>query len=184
MDCLRLHFVGSEEPSLFKTEFCSGDVRVSTVRGKTSGAFSGQGTFHWSSAVRAMSVLALKTALSVRNSSCEPIIYGERGSLAASLDYAISKETHWLIDMFGTDGRIPLFRKVFTRTNSGRKRAGPVAVSFTKRLATESAIEIRFNSVQITNVEELQALLQRIRIGGAMSGELSMKDVIDTPEIK
>lgn len=183
MDSLRLHFVGSEEPSLFKTEFSSGEVRVSSVRGKTSGAFSGQGTFHWSSAVRAMSILALKTALAVRGAECEPMIVGERGSLAASLDYAISKETHWLIDMFGTDGRNPLFRKVFSRTNSGRKRAGPVAVSFSKRLFSESAIEIRLNSIQQKEVEQLQALLRQIRMGGGVSGEMSIKDLSETPEL-
>lgn len=184
MDSFKLHFVGSEEPSLFKTEFSSGDVRVSSVRGKTSGAFSGQGTFHWSSAVRALSVLALKTALATRGVDCEPVIVGERGSLAASLDYAISKETHWLIDMFGTDGRSPLFRKVFSRTNSGRKRAGPVAVSFTKRLVAESAIEIRLNSVPQKSIEELQSLLRQIRIGGGVSPELSNRDLIEVSDIE
>ena len=184
MDSLKLHFVGSDEPSLFKTEFCSGEVRASSVRGKTSGAFSGQGTFHWSSAVRAMSILALKTALAARGAVCDPMIVGERGSLAASLDYAISKETHWLIDMFGTDGRNPLFRKVFSRTNSGRKRAGPVAVSFTKRLSAESAIDIRLNSNQQNDIAQLQMLLQQIRIGGGPLSELSSKDLIEVPELK
>lgn len=163
MDCLKLHFVGDNDPSLFQTEFVCGAIRSSAVRGKTSGAFAGQGSFHWSSAVRALSVLAIKTFMAGKGHPCDPILVGDKGSFAASLDYAISKETHWLIDVFGlSDGRVPNFRRVFKRTNSGRKRSGPVAVSFAKAFAQPGAILIRLNSYDVTSLADLNTLLNRL----------------------
>lgn len=163
MDLFKLHFVGHEEPSLFQTEFVCGSTRCSAVRGKTSGAFAGDGSFHWSIAVRALAVLAIKTSMAARGSACEPILVGEKGSLAASLDYAISKETHWLVDVFGlSDGRAPNFKRVFKRTNSGRKRIGPVAISLSRQLMQPGAIIIRLNSIDVVSVSELEVLLSRV----------------------
>lgn len=163
MDVFKLHFVGQAEPSLFQTEFVLGSTRCSAVRGKTSGAFAGHGSFHWSIAVRALAVLAIKTSMAARGHPCEPILVGEKGSLAASLDYAISKETHWLVDVFGhSDGRTPNFKKVFKRTNSGRKRIGPVAISLSRQLMQPGAIVIRLNSFDVVTVTELEDLLSRL----------------------
>lgn len=163
MDCLRLHFVGDDDPSLFQTEFVCGAMRSYAVRGKTSGAFAGQGSFHWSIAVRSLSVLAVKTFMATKGHLCDPILVGDKGSFAASLDYAISKETHWLIDVFGlSDGLVPNFRRVFKRTNSGRKRSGPVAVSFAQPFKQPGAIHIRLNSYDVTSLSELNILLDRL----------------------
>ena len=163
MDCLKLHFVGNDVPSLFQTEFVFGSMRCSAVRGKTSGAFAGQGSFHWSIAVRAFSVLAIKTNLASRGYPCDPILVGEKGSLAASLDYAISKETHWLVDVFGlSEGLSPNFRRIFKRTNSGRKRSGPVAISFAKPLLHPGGVAIRWNSFDLGTTNELHTLLSRV----------------------
>ncbi len=162
MDVFKLHFVGQEEPSLFQTEFVLGSTRCSAVRGKTGGAFAGHGSFHWSIAVRALAVLAIKTSLAARGSPCEPLLVGEKGSLAASLDYAISKETHWLVDVFGvSDGRNPNFKKVFKRTNSGRKRIGPVAISLSRQLMQPGAIVIRLNSFDVGLLVEGRSIKSR-----------------------
>lgn len=163
MDSLRLHFVGDNDPSLFQTEFIFGALRCSAVRGKTSGAFAYQGSFHWSVAVRALSVLAIKTFMAARGFGCDPLIVGERGSLAASLDYAISKETRWLVDVFGvSDGQVPNFRRVFKRTNSGQKRSGPVAVSLSKLLQDLSAISLRLNSFDVVTIDQALLLLSHL----------------------
>ena len=163
MDCLKLHFVGDAEPSLFQTEYILNGRRIHAVRGKTSGAFTGQGSFHWSIAVRALSVLAIRTSMATLGHSCDPILVGDKGSYAASLDYAISKETHWLIDVFGlSDGEVPNFRRVFKRTNSGRKRSGPVALSFSKYLLQRGAISIRHNSQDLVTIPDLETLLVKI----------------------
>lgn len=163
MDCLKLHFVGREGPSLFHTEFVFGSTRCSAVRGKTSGAFTGHGSFHWSIAVRALGVLAIKTTLAAQGHPCDPFLVGEKGSLAASLDYAISKETQWLVDVFGlSDGLTPNLRRIFRRTNSGRKRSGPVAISFAKPLLRPGGIVIRWNSLDVVTIDDLNILLSKI----------------------
>ena len=163
MDCLKLHFVGDEDPSLFQTEYLLNGRRIHALRGKTSGAFAGQGSFHWSIGVRALSVLAIRTSMAALGHPCDPILIGDKGSYAASLDYAISKETHWLIDVFGlSDGAGPNFRRVFKRTNSGRKRSGPVAVSFSKYFLQGGAISIRLNSKDLATISELEALLSTV----------------------
>jgi hypothetical protein len=162
-DCFKLHFVGDEDPSLFQTVYMIGGRRIHAVRGKTSGAFAGQGSFHWSIAVRALSVLALRTLMASRGHPCDPILVGDKGSYAASLDYAISKETHWLLDVFGvSDGEVPNFRRVFKRTNSGRKRSGPVAVSLAKPFLEPGAIAIRLNSSDVDDIKELESLAYRL----------------------
>ncbi len=163
MDCLRLHFVGNEDPSLFQTEYSVGGRRVHAVRGKTSGAFSGQGSFHWSIAVRALSVLAIQTTMAANGHPGDPILVGEKGSLAASLDYAISKQTHWLLDVFGSSDReVPHFRRIFKRTNSGRKRSGPVAVSLSKSFLQPGALAIRLNSQDLLTIRDMEMLLSKL----------------------
>ena len=163
MDCLKLLFVGDDDPSLFQTDFSYGSMRCSAVRGKTSGAFAGQGSFHWSIAVRALSVLAIKTYMVSRGFGDDALLVGGKGSLAASLDYAISKETHWLVDVFGlSDGLVPNFRRVFKRTNSGRKRSGPVAVSLSKSFMEPGALHIKLNAYDIVTHDDVKLLLSRL----------------------
>jgi hypothetical protein len=93
----------------------------------------------------------------------DPLLVGERGSFAASLDYAISKETHWLVDIFGlSEGEVPHFRRIFKRTNTGRKRSGPVAVSLSRSFLHAGAISIRLNSQELVTIDELEALAARV----------------------
>jgi hypothetical protein len=166
MDRLKLHFVGDEDPALFQTEYIFDGSCVQAVRGKTSGAFSGQGSFHWSVAVRALSVLAIQTSMVSLGHWCDPMLVGDKGSLAASLDYAISKETSWLIDIFGvSENKVPHFRRVFKRTNSGRKRSGPVAVALSKSFLRPGAILIRLNSRDLLSIPELESLA--VKVGAA-----------------
>lgn len=160
MYSLKLYFVGSEEPALFQTEFVFGLSKAICVRGKTGGAFTGRGSFHWSSAVRGMCLLAIKTAMASHGYDEDPVIFGEQGSLAASLDYALSKETDWLVDIFGaSDGEAPNFRRLFKRTNSGRKRLGPVAVSLSKYLQEKGAVEVILNGAVVGAAEDFRRLL-------------------------
>jgi hypothetical protein len=165
MYSLKLYFVGSEEPALFQTEFVYGLSKAICVRGKTGGAFTGRGSFHWSSAVRGMCLLAIKTCMASHGYDEDPVIFGEQGSLAASLDYALSKETVWLVEIFGTnDEESPNFRRLFKRTNSGRKRLGPVAVSLSKSLQEKGAIEVILNGSALTAEEEFRGLLSTLQM--------------------
>ena len=96
---------------------------------------AGIGTFQWTRAVRAMSQLLVKQALTGcrrgrgGESPMPALLSGYAGSLAASLDYALSKQPQWLHDMFGTTSRgDSVARLIFRRMNPERKRPGPVQV--------------------------------------------------------
>jgi hypothetical protein len=160
----QLHFAGRSTAELCETRFYAGPgapARV-TVRGKTSGAYGNAGSFHFSSAVRALCVLCTKSAIAGK-SSCRdaaPIILGTQGSLAASLDYALTKQPVWLCEMFGSDisGK-PLAQRLFRRSNSHRKRPGPVVLSVNEKAIPLSNIHIFWNENEIDSLEALQTLL-------------------------
>lgn len=159
---LVLHFAGSSSPQLFRTQFSSGSggpARVS-VRGKTSGAFPHAGSFHFSAAVRAACILCTKTVICSQSPGDfdPPIIAGFGGSLAASLDYALTKQPGWLLDMFGYDvaGRA-LGPRLFNRTNSHRKRPGPVVVSVNGRALPPKNIHLFWNGLELKNLEKLRS---------------------------
>ena len=105
-----------------------------TVRG--AAAPPGIGNFRWSHGVRALSLLLVRQAIQrLKESShdrlrTEPVlIEGDDSSLAASLDYALSKQPLWLQEMFGrTPQGKPISKLLFRRINPDRKRPGPVTV--------------------------------------------------------
>jgi hypothetical protein len=117
-----------EVGELVETQFSDGvtaEPRIS-VRGKTGGAFRSAGSFQWTSAVKALALLAATTA----TGELQAILRGEANSLAASLDYAISKQPQWLAEMFGCDHNgICFARRLILRTNPERKRPGPVTLA-------------------------------------------------------
>lgn len=107
--------------------------RLVSVRGAM--APQNTGTFRWSSGVRALALLLIKQAqfLEARKygvpDSPPVAIHGYQNSLAASLDYAISKQPLWLQDMFGvTPQGLPIVKLLLKRMNPDRKRPGPVMV--------------------------------------------------------
>lgn len=132
------------------------------VRGKANGAFEGAGTFQWTSAVKAVALLAVSTVLtryedSEKNSAA--ILSGGTGSLAASLDYAISKRPGWLVDTFGYDNSGGSFAStLFRRSNPERKRPGPVTIAFDSRLLAADDIEILIAGVVVRDVASLRKL--------------------------
>jgi hypothetical protein len=126
---------------------------VVTIRGAT--APDNIGTFRWSSGVRALSLLLTKQAVvsearrnGLKDEYDPAAIHGGDNSLAASLDYAISKQPLWLQDMFGTTPQGTLISKLlFRRMNPDRKRPGPVTVfianvDFDVRVAVDG-VELR-----------------------------------------
>jgi hypothetical protein len=160
----QLHFAGRATAELFETHFHAGSgarARV-TVRGKTSGAYGNAGSFHFSSAVRALCILCTKSAIAGKFTypDSAPIILGTQGSLAASLDYALTKQPVWLCEMFGSDvsGK-PLAQRLFRRTNSHRKRPGPVVLSVNEKAIPLCNIHIFWNGKKVDDLEALQTLL-------------------------
>jgi len=127
-------------------------------------------TFQWSRAVRAMAVLILytKSKYVLRSEFADAglaTLSGEAGSIAASLDYALSKRPLWLLDMFGvTSAGEPIVRNLFMRWNSERKRGGAVVVAVNPRQLEAKDIEIRIGDAVIEDAEscmELASMIER-----------------------
>jgi hypothetical protein len=168
---LQLHFAGSVTAELIETRFCPGvgmPERI-TVRGKTAGAYSNAGTFQFTFAVRALAILCVRAAISSTEtpSSSVPVLIGFKGSIAASLDYAVSKRPMWLLDMFGSDSSDRcLASRLFHRTNPNRKRPGPVLVSLNEKGLPPANIQIIWDEKPVKEPGELRALLSKLGDSG------------------
>lgn len=137
------------------------DSAIVAVRGKTAGANGDTGTFQWTPGVKSMCVLFMR-ALSKRlrgNEVTGPLITGGKGSVAASLDYALDKEPQWICEMFGLDkqGR-NLLRRLILRTNPGRKRSGPVCLGLNYDAIDAKDIKILVDSSPVHDPKFLDQL--------------------------
>src|SRR5262245_50376755 len=103
--------------ALERTEFFYAPTaqRLVCVRGGCLPQMQGESTFSWSAGVRAAALLVAKHSLAGETIAR---LRGDIGSAAASLDYAISKEPNWALDMFGTSpGGKALIKRLFCRRN-------------------------------------------------------------------
>ena len=138
--------------------FESGCSRTS-IRGKTCGAYRGAGSFQWTTAVRALCVLLLRSAANPEGAQ----LAGGSGSLAASLDYAISKQPTWIAEMFGVDSfGVCTIRRMVLRTNSERKRPGPVTLSLNSAYLAPTAIEVVLDGKVVTSLDALYSLSEQL----------------------
>jgi len=166
MNCeMLLEFYG-EAPELIRTLFRrdNGEV-ITSVRGKTAGALTGAGSFQWTSAVRALSALLIRGALTAQENGDHNLaaLSGMEQSLASTLDYALSKQPLWAVEMCGVDACSQAFlRRLFLRTNPERKYPGPVIVNLNMRILEGKHIQIWWNGGRLTNPAELRNLLERI----------------------
>lgn len=164
---LNLFFCGTEHIELVSTELTlvQSQVSLTCVRGKSSGAFKGAGTFQWTSAVRGACSILLRHHLQSFTNGIQPYLSGGRGSCAASLDYAITKQPLWMVDMFGTDSDgSSLLRRLLLRSNSNLKRVGPVAVSVNPNKIAGKTIQVYLNDVRITSARQLVEILDKVEI--------------------
>jgi hypothetical protein len=150
---LTLYFELGELTEVVFNDGLSNQARTS-VRGKSSGPLRAAGSFQWTSAVRALALLAVKTV----STPSDAFLRGLGNSLAASLDYAISKQPMWLTEMFGCDQQgISLARRMILRTNPERKRPGPVTLGINQSYLPPSQITIFVNGARC-DVEMLTTL--------------------------
>jgi hypothetical protein len=157
---LTLYFELGELTEVVFNDGLSNHSRTS-VRGKSGGALRAAGSFQWTSAVRALALLAVRTA----STPSDALLRGLGNSLAASLDYAISKQPMWLTEMFGCDQQgISLARRLILRTNPERKRPGPVTLGINQSFLPASQITIFVNGA-LCDEETLMAL--RCQLGDA-----------------
>ncbi|MFN8390324.1 MAG: hypothetical protein U0136_08550 [Bdellovibrionota bacterium] len=179
---LQLWFTDEERPELLKAQFESSHTSgpIISVRGKTPGAYRrGDATFQWTQAVQALCIFFLRCAeghARGRHDTLEPVLSGDAGSPAASLDYAIGKPPAWLIEMFGESrAGEPYVRRVVARTNPERKRGGDVELSLNHAALPPHSIRIfRGKSLAQTSVE-LSNLCERIEAGWKVSGKVATR---------
>lgn len=159
---LALYLSGFPSPQLQSSLYSGLNGVVRGVRGKTGGAygasFDSYATFQWTSAVKALTVLLLRTA-----ANRGALLEGRRGSLAASLDQALEKQTGWLSDIFGSDVKgEPLARRVIQRSNPGGRLPGPVALAIRQSILPSSAIQVFIDDTQVNDLELLERLADAI----------------------
>ena len=147
MALLELRFVGSDTPELFESScrLIPGTI-CSAVRGKTSGAYRGYGTFQWTSAVKAVCVALLRAKVCAATAESSAIS-GEKGSLG-----------------FTPAGGL-IARRLFLVSNPNRKRPGPVVIVLNERVLATAEIKVSLDGKVLTSTEDLQRLLNTI--GGA-----------------
>ena len=159
-----LQFAGTADVQLVEVRYddpATPNQRI-TVRGKTAGAFGNAGTFQWTSAVRGLCILLTKAKMTqlLEGDGARGFIFGLQGSLAASLDYAITKQPVWIRDMFGSDANgNSMAQRLISRTNPNRKRPGPVVLSVNERALPVANIAIVWNNRRVDSVEMLRSLL-------------------------
>jgi hypothetical protein len=167
---LELYFAGKTDVELVETRFEGGWTKgpLVAIRGKTIGAFKNVGTFQWTSAVRAFCVLCVKSVIAAQQKN--PVagqLAGVKSSLAASLDYALSKQPAWLREVCGSDPHGNAYmRKLIVRTNPERKRPGPVVLGLNERLMSVNDIKIFRDHQRLASTEDLQDLLSAITTEG------------------
>ena len=169
MTKLSLYFVQDELPELCEATFAHpllGDTERHCARGKSAGAYCGYCSFQWTKAVQGLCVLFLRAKIKKlmgQGAFNFPELVGEAQSLAASLDYALDKQTTWLLDMFGWDRNgTSLARRAILRTNPGRKRKGPVALSLNGNFLGSQDVEVYIGTKQVEDIGTLEALCQKI----------------------
>jgi hypothetical protein len=167
------HFEGSSRIELVKTEVrIAGIARtLSCIRGKTAGAYVSYGSFQWTSGVRGVCAAFLRFVLSEAGDTVDFCLVGGKGSLAASLDYALSKGPSWLGEMFGSGiGGSQLARRIFKITNPNRKRPGPVAISVNKNVVSVDHVQIYWDNKLVTDSAQLYAMLVGVEEQGVEGG--------------
>lgn len=171
MNYLTLWLASEQNPQLVRTEFRSSAHNLPriAVRGKTSGAHLGAGTFQWTSAVCAMTVLLLRGAAFERTPNppggLSIFLSGTRPSLASSLDDALYKAPAWLDDVFGSDVRGGLLaRRLVITTNRALHRPGPVEHTLNPRFLKGMDITTHLGEGVIASADrlwELSDLIER-----------------------
>lgn len=160
-----LHFAGNSSVELIRSEFrdMTRDYSRVCVRGKASDSSTNEGSFQWTSGVRAMCAVFLRFAIADREQPFGYCLQGGRGSLASSLDYALSKSPTWLLEMFGAGPQgTPYARRLFRISNPNRKRPGPVVISVNNHLLENDSVRIVLDGTPVVDPEQLRRLLDSV----------------------
>lgn len=157
-----MHFASGAQTELVETRFNQPvtNTGIVSIRGKSGGAYNRCGSFQWTSGVRAVCIAFLRHMLSRRVEGFPAYFAGGKGSLASSLDYALSKEPGWLGEMFGQTATGACFgRRLFKITNPNRKRPGPVIIAVNHILVKSEDVRVVLNGQPVDTTEGLLKIL-------------------------
>ena len=133
--------------------------RVS-VRGKKETLYTDSGTFQWTPAVQALTLLLVRSA-AANPAGPRPILEGEKGSPGASLGFILLKKPAWLKEMFGEFRPGALVITRFIRTyNIGFRHPGPMAIALHDHAELE--IKVLVGDKEITDPAALELIAQKI----------------------
>ncbi len=122
-------------------------------------SWRGERCFRWTSGVCAFSYLTVRYREMSGSRGLVPVLEGYGGSMAASLDYALSKRPAWLLDVFGVTSKgDPNALRIFQRRNGCRKLPGPVLIRFNPHILEPENIQIHLNGRLLSEDSELHAL--------------------------
>lgn len=201
---IRLYFSQNVPYQLLRTVFTTkenhpqgGDLIC--IRGKGESERGPSASFQWTLAVRGLSYLlvshcGLKRSLQDFSESLDgnlddevptetATLEGDLGSMASSLDYAISRQPLWIVDMFGLDvaGR-PILRKLLHRWNSDRTKGGVVVLGVNRKVLRPEDVEVFLGSQRVDDpaaVRHLAAMLSPLPVKRTVA---SAKEKDPSPE--
>ncbi len=155
-NCFTLWF--DKQNELQKITFQSSLVEkeISSVRGLGSGSKINS-TFCWTAAVQSLCLLLLKARLN--ENYLEADLLGEKGSAAFSLDYALSKQPNWLLEMFGFDSNgNSLLKRLLLIQNPNGKRAVPIEISLKRPFEVKVFLENKL----VDNSQGLELIVREL----------------------
>ena len=142
----------------------------------------GIGTFAWSRAVQALSLLCVQSVMSDVAGAPQNSLMGDAGTLAASLDSAISKQPTWVYQIFGSDTEgTSVLRRLVSRVNPERKRPGAVEISLKTELTR--ATEIVVNGTVCNDLEKLK-LLAGLLLDESPAEVLTFSPALSAPPLR
>jgi len=155
---------------LDKTCFVDYPIGSEIIAVRGSGLKHKYGVFRWSPAVQAVSLLFLKHAAGE-----DPSLEGNSGSYASTLDYALSKQPNWLLDMFGVDDTgLSSLRTIIVRTNSEQKQPGPVRLWLDEKFLKLFSTKVYLNNQELITKEALITLHSAIELQSARLPNISV----------
>ncbi len=156
--------------TLLRTEFSeSSSSPLISFRGRELFHIQGAtGTFQWSQGVQGLVTLLLRFHLQSMDllPAEKAFLRGGSSSLAASFDYALSKQPNWLCEMFGIQPNgIARARFIFKRINPERKKGGEVTIFINSKQLSPHDISFSFDDRTIPTCHQLMSLLSHLEDG-------------------
>lgn len=168
---VELHFRESQEIYLERTIVSSALLprRLVSVRGKSAWSVASTGSFEWTSAVRALSLLLVQNAITSG--------FRLEGHLAQSLDYTLSKKPLWLREMFGISEGVNFCNRIFKRSRC--EYSAQIVVQLKLDILPTTGLKIYSNGRLIEGTSRLLAFRDKIVLGVSECSGKSVRKIVE-----